>query len=44
VAAARAGGTRLIDNVPVVLTADAAAEGRPRDAATEGPGADAAHH
>jgi pantoate--beta-alanine ligase len=49
VAAARAGGTRLIDNVPVVLAADPtaesrAAEGRPRDAATEGPGADAAHH
>ena len=44
VAAARAGGTRLIDNVPVVLSARAAAEGRPRDAATEGPGADAAHH
>jgi len=44
VAAARAGGTRLIDNVPVVLAADAAAEGGPRDAATEGPGADAAHH
>lgn len=44
VAAARAGGTRLIDNVPVVLAAKAAAEGRLRDAATEGPGADAAHH
>src|SRR5271166_590464 len=44
VAAARAGGTRLIDNVPVVLSAPAAAEGRPRDAATEGPGADAARH
>ncbi len=44
VAAARAGGTRLIDNVPVVLSARSAAEGRPRDAATEGPGADAAHH
>ena len=44
VAAARAGGTRLIDNVPVVLSAQAAAEGRPRGAATEGPGADAAHH
>ncbi len=44
VAAVRAGGTRLIDNVPVVLTAEAAAEGILRDAATEGPGADAAHH
>ncbi len=44
VAAARAGGTRLIDNVPVVLSAQAAAEGRPRDAATEGPGPDAARH
>jgi pantoate--beta-alanine ligase len=42
VAAARAGGTRLIDNVPVVLAAVAA--GRLRDAATEGPGADAARH
>jgi pantoate--beta-alanine ligase len=40
VAAAKAGGTRLIDNVPVVLAAVAA--GRLRDAATEGPGADAA--
>jgi len=44
VAAAKAGGTRLIDNVPVVLAAEVAAEGRRRDAATEGPGADAAHH
>ena len=44
VAAARAGGTRLIDNVPVVLPAESPAGGRPRDAATEGPGADAAHH
>ncbi len=44
VAAARAGGTRLIDNVPVVLAAEVAAEGILRDAATEGPGADAAHH
>ena len=43
VAAARAGGTRLIDNVPVVLPAgpaggrlsDAAAEGRARDAADD---------
>jgi pantoate--beta-alanine ligase len=42
VAAARAGGTRLIDNVPVVLAAVAA--GRLRDAATEGPGADSARH
>jgi pantoate--beta-alanine ligase len=44
IGAARLGGTRLIDNVPVVLSAQAAAEGRPRGAATEGPGADAAHH
>ena len=44
VAAARAGGTRLIDNVPVVLPAESAVGDRPRDAATEGPGADAAHH
>jgi len=44
VAAARAGGTRLIDNAPVVLAAEIAAEGILRDAATEGPGADAAHH
>jgi pantoate--beta-alanine ligase len=44
VAAARAGGTRLIDNVPVVLAAEVAAEGILRDAATEGPGADVAHH
>jgi len=47
VAAARAGGTRLIDNVPVVLpaevAADAAGPGGLRDAGTEGPGADAAH-
>jgi len=43
VAAARVGGTRLIDNVPVVLPAlptggrlsDAAAEGRARDAADD---------
>ncbi len=42
VAAAKAGGTRLIDNVPVALAAVAA--GRLRDAATEGPGADAARH
>jgi pantoate--beta-alanine ligase len=42
VAAAKAGGTRLIDNVPVVLAA--AAAGPLRDAATEGPGADAARH
>jgi len=44
VAAAKAGGTRLIDNVPVVLAADAAGQDRLRDAATEGPSADAAHH
>jgi pantoate--beta-alanine ligase len=44
VAAARVGKTRLIDNVPVVLVAQVAAEGRLHDAATEGPGADAAHH
>jgi pantoate--beta-alanine ligase len=37
VAAARAGGTRLIDNMPVVLPADA-------DAATGGSAGDAAHH
>ena len=43
VAAARAGKTRLIDNVPVVLAAEAAGQGA-EDAATEGPGADAAHH
>ena len=42
VAAARAGGTRLIDNMPVVLAAEGAAGAH--DAATEGPGADAAHH
>ena len=42
VAAAKAGGTRLIDNVPVVLAP--AAAGTLRDAATEGPGADAARH
>ena len=43
VAAARVGGTRLIDNVPVVLPglpaggrlSDAAAEGRARDAADD---------
>jgi hypothetical protein len=43
VAAARAGGTRLIDNVPLVLPAgpgggrlsDAAGEGRVRDAADD---------
>jgi pantoate--beta-alanine ligase len=39
VAAARAGGTRLIDNVPVVLPEGAGA----RDAATGGPPGDAAH-
>lgn len=38
VAAVRAGPTRLIDNVPVVLA------GGPRDAAREGPAGDAAHH
>ncbi len=37
VAAARAGGTRLIDNMPVVLTAEGTAGGGPHDAATEGP-------
>jgi pantoate--beta-alanine ligase len=42
VAAARAGGTRLIDNMPVVLPAEAA--GDARDAATGGPAGDAAHH
>ena len=42
VGAARAGGTRLIDNVPVVLPAESA--GRAQDAATGGPAADAAHH
>jgi pantoate--beta-alanine ligase len=42
VAAAKAGGTRLIDNVPVVLAAAAASP--LRDAVTEGPGADAARH
>jgi len=42
VAAAKAGGTRLIDNVPVVLPAEGAA--RAEDAATEGPAGDAAHH
>jgi pantoate--beta-alanine ligase len=42
VAAAKAGGTRLIDNVPVVLAP--AAAGTLRDAATEGSGADAARH
>jgi pantoate--beta-alanine ligase len=49
VAAAKAGGTRLIDNVSVVLAAgpaaeSTAAEGGPQDAATEGPAGDAAHH
>ena len=44
VAAAKAGKTRLIDNVPVVLTADATAGGGLRDADLEGPGADASHH
>ncbi len=44
VAAAKAGKTRLIDNVPVVLAAEVAAQGRLRDSATEGPDADAAHH
>ncbi len=44
VAAARAGRTRLIDNMPVVLAAEAAGPGRLHDAATEGPGTDAAHH
>ncbi len=39
VAAARVGGTRLIDNVPVVLPAGGA-----QDAATERPAGDAAHH
>jgi pantoate--beta-alanine ligase len=43
-AAARAGGTRLIDNVPVVLAAGVGAEGGVRDATTEGPGTDAARH
>ncbi len=38
-AAARVGGTRLIDNVPVVLPAGGA-----QDAATERPAGDAAHH
>ncbi len=38
VAAAKAGGTRLIDNVPVVLPAG------PAEAATEGPADHAAHH
>jgi pantoate--beta-alanine ligase len=41
-AAARAGGTRLIDNVPVVLPAQSAAGAQ--DAATGGPAADAARH
>ena len=44
VAAARAGGTRLIDNVPVVLAAEGADGGTPHDPATEGPAGDAAHH
>jgi pantoate--beta-alanine ligase len=42
VAAAKAGGTRLIDNVPVVLAADLAAGHH--EAATEGPAGHAAHH
>ena len=42
VAAARAGGTRLIDNVPVVLAADPAAGHH--EAATEGSAGHAAHH
>jgi pantoate--beta-alanine ligase len=42
VAAARVGGTRLIDNVPVVLAAGPAAEGQPGDAAAEGQPGDAA--
>ena len=42
VAAARVGGTRLIDNVPVVLAAEIAAGAE--DAATEGSAGDAAHH
>jgi len=41
VAAARAGGTRLIDNMPVVLPAQGAGA---QDAATGGPAGDAAHH
>ncbi len=41
VAAARAGGTRLIDNMPVVLPEGAADA---QDAATGGPAGDAAHH
>ena len=41
VAAARAGGTRLIDNMPVVLPAQGAGA---QDAATEGSAGDAAHH
>ncbi len=44
VAAARAGGTRLIDNMPVLLAADTAAEGGSHDPATEGPAGHAAHH
>jgi pantoate--beta-alanine ligase len=52
VAAARAGGTRLIDNVPVVLPAGPAPEdgatwggtATAEDAATEGSAGDAAHH
>ena len=44
VAAARAGGTRLIDNMPVVVTAEGAAGSGPHDAAREGPAGDAAHH
>ena len=42
VAAAKAGGTRLIDNMPVVLAADLAAGHH--EAATEGPAGHAAHH
>jgi pantoate--beta-alanine ligase len=52
VAAARAGGTRLIDNMPVVLPADPAAQDGATqdgaagagDAATGRPAGDAAHH
>jgi len=46
VAAAKAGATRLIDNVPVVLPAEDAATGdvATGDAATGGPAADAADH
>jgi hypothetical protein len=41
VAAARAGGTRLIDNMPVVLPARGAGA---QDDATGWPAGDAAHH